>query len=131
MNGAGMAGLATVLAVAIGGAAGSVSRYAVSLAMARASAGFPVGTLLVNVAGSLLIGVLLRATADGTVSRAALTVGFCGGFTTFSAFSVETVALLQQGRTSRALLYVLVSIVLSVLATFAGLALGGRFGARG
>lgn len=88
------------------------------------------GTFAINVVGSFLIGVLARvfSTPDSNpLMRAALTIGFCGGFTTFSTFSAEFVALVQEGRTTRAMLYVLLSVTTGILAVFAGLALGDRF----
>ena len=116
-----------LLAVAAGGATGSVARYVLGTLLLRVSSGFPVSTLMINVAGSFLIGLLARlfdAPDHNQVLRVALTVGICGGFTTFSTFSAETVTLLQQGKAGRAALYVTVSLVLGVLATFAGLAVG-------
>jgi CrcB protein len=116
-----------LLAVAAGGATGSVARYVLGTLLLRVSSGFPVSTLLINVSGSFLIGLLARlfdAPDHQQVLRVALTVGICGGFTTFSTFSAETVTLLQQGKAGRAALYVTVSLVLGVLATFAGLAVG-------
>ncbi|WP_396221926.1 fluoride efflux transporter CrcB [Gemmatimonas sp.] len=116
-----------LLAVAAGGATGSVARYVLGTLLLRVGSGFPVSTLLINVSGSFLIGLLARlfdAPDQNQVLRAALTVGICGGFTTFSTFSAETVTLLQQGKAGRAALYVTVSLVLGVLATFAGLAVG-------
>lgn len=116
-----------LLAVAIGGAAGSVARYVVGVVLLRSSGTFPVSTLLVNVAGSFLIGLFARlfhAPDHNQVLRVALTVGVCGGFTTFSTFSAETVTLLQQGKTGRAALYISVSVLASVLATYAGLVVG-------
>ena len=116
-----------LLAVAFGGAAGSVARYVLGMLLLRASSGFPVSTLLINVAGSFLLGLFARlfdAPDQHQVLRVALTVGICGGFTTFSTFSAETVTLLQQGKAGRAALYVMVSLVAGVLATFAGLAVG-------
>jgi len=88
------------LYVAAGSAIGGVARYLLSLAIQqRATTPFPVGTLVINVTGSLLLGFLLRyATASSTMSpeaRALLTTGFCGGYTTFSTFSYETVALFE------------------------------------
>lgn len=118
------ASLATVLAVALGGAVGSVARYLTTLAFAPVAATFPFATLVVNVVGAFLIGVFVRlfggAEAD-PVLRLALTTGLCGGFTTFSAMSAETVTLVQQGRAGRAALYVLLSLVLGFAATAAGL----------
>lgn len=116
-----------VLAVAFGGATGSVARYAIGVFLLRAGSGFPISTLLINVVGSFLIGLFARLfdTPDhNQVLRVALTVGLCGGFTTFSTFSAETVTLLQQGRAGRAAFYVTVSVVSGVLATFAGLMVG-------
>ena len=119
--------LPMLLAVAGGGAIGSVARYVIGVVLPRSSGAFPLSTLLINVAGSFLIGLFARlfdAPDDHQVLRVALTVGICGGFTTFSTFSAETVTLLQQGRAGRAALYVTVSLVAGVLATFAGLMVG-------
>lgn len=116
-----------LLAVAGGGAIGSVARYVVGVVMLRSSSGFPLSTLLINVAGSFFIGLFARlfdAPDHHQVLRVALTVGICGGFTTFSAFSAETVTMLQQGKVGRAALYVMVSLVVGMLATFAGLMVG-------
>lgn len=116
-----------LLAVAGGGAIGSVARYVVGVVMLRSSSGFPLSTLLINVAGSFFIGLFARlfdAPDEHQVLRVALTVGICGGFTTFSTFSAETVTMLQQGKVGRAALYVMVSLVAGVLATFAGLMVG-------
>lgn len=118
------------LFIAIGSALGGVSRYAVGVALQpRFGAGFPGGTLVINVTGSLLLGFLLRA-ALGSVSvspemRALLTTGFCGGYTTFSTFSYDTAALIEGGQYGRAATYVVLSVGLSLLATFAGFALAG------
>jgi CrcB protein len=117
------------VAVALAGAAGSVLRYAVGLALLRAPMGFPAGTLVVNVLGSFLLGVFARALSAPHLDpawRIALTVGFCGGFTTFSTFSAELVSMAQEGRALRAAAYVLASLVLGVTATLLGLALGDR-----
>lgn len=118
---------ASVLAVALGGAAGSVARYATSVAFAGLGATFPVATLLVNVVGAFLIGLFARLFAgmdhDPAV-RLALTTGLCGGFTTFSALSMETVTLVQEGRAGRAALYVFASLALGLGATMLGLSLG-------
>lgn len=113
------------LAVAIGGALGSVLRYAVGLAMQRASVDFPYGTLTINVSGSLVLGFLMRfllATTASPELRAALTIGVCGGYTTFSTFSYEIAALMEGGHVGRAATYAVLSTVLSVAATFAGFA---------
>jgi CrcB protein len=116
--------LATVLAVALGGAVGSVARYLTSLAFAPVAAAFPFATLTVNVVGAFLIGLFARVFGGADhdpVVRLALTTGLCGGFTTFSAMSAETVTLVQQGRAGRAAVYVLLSLVLGFGATAFGL----------
>jgi CrcB protein len=105
-----------------------MARYLLSGWIQRGADGvFPVGTLAVNVIGSLLLGFLLRYSLEGpslsVEMRTLLTIGFCGGFTTFSTFSYETVALIQSGQWTRAGLYALSSLVLTVGATFAGLIL--------
>lgn len=117
------------LGVALAGAAGSVARYAVGLMLQRLSIGFPVGTLLVNVMGAFLIGVFARwlnTPSLDPVWRISLTVGFCGGFTTFSTFSAELIALAQEGRLARAAVYVVMSVSLAVIATLLGMSLGDR-----
>ncbi len=118
-----------IWAIALGGAAGTVSRYLLGLGMQRMSADFPYGTLLINVSGSFLIGLLARmlnVPGENAVLRAALIVGFCGGFTTFSTFSAEFVTMVQQGRAMRAAIYVIASVTLAVLATTAGIILGNK-----
>ena len=92
------------------------------LIQAKAGAHFPLGTLAVNVAGCLLIGVVFGFFERGHVSSAGylfLTTGVLGGFTTFSAFSVETLALFRNGHLGHAALYVLASVLLGLLATCA------------
>lgn len=122
--------MTTILVIALGGALGSVMRYGVGrLAQTAAHTGFPVGTLTVNVLGCLLVGALARHFLNDETHRLlqpAMIVGFCGGFTTFSAFSLETVGLLTGGATVRALAYVAVSMVACLAATAAGFFLPGR-----
>ena len=115
----------TFWAVAVGAALGGVARYYLASALQqRLGATFPWGTLVVNVTGSLLLGVLIRyALATPTVSvemRALLTTGFCGGYTTFSTYSYETATLLEDGQYGRAGAYALGSVVVALGATFAG-----------
>jgi fluoride exporter len=117
-----------VFYVAIGSAIGGVSRYLLGgLVQRLADTTFPAGTLLVNVTGSLLLGLIVRyAVETPTISpeiRAFLTIGFCGGYTTFSTFSYEAVAMLEDGQWSRAGLYVSASVLLSLLGTLLGFAL--------
>lgn len=115
----------SLLLVALGSAVGGTLRFVVGTALApRAPLAFPSATLLVNVAGSLVLGLVLRdvrAPADLTAARLALAVGLCGGFTTFSTFSLETVRLVQGGAVTRAALYVALSVALSLAAVAVGL----------
>lgn len=116
--------MTTVIAIGVGGALGSVLRYLLGrLVQGTSHAAFPVGTLTVNVAGCLLVGAMSRYFLNNEVHpvlKSALIVGFCGGFTTFSAFSLETVGLLSGGVAARALLYVGASVVLCLVATAIG-----------
>jgi CrcB protein len=114
--------------VAFGSAVGGVSRFLLSsLIQQRTSSPFPLGTLLINISGSLLLGFALRyALGSSSVSpevRALLTTGFCGGYTTFSTFSYETIALVEDGDYRRAALYVGLSVAVALAATVAGMAL--------
>ena len=109
--------LSGVLLVALGGAVGSVARYLVSVAaLATLGAGFPWGTLAVNILGSAAIGVAAGMGIEGQ-QRLLLVTGVLGGFTTFSAFSLETGALFERSPLI-AVLYVLASVTLG-LAAFA------------
>ena len=121
-----------LLLVAAGGALGSVVRWRVGQALAVASRDFPWGTLAVNVAGSLVLGLVFARWPAGRPSawRLLLGVGFCGGFTTFSTFGVETVALAQRGLGERAAVYALGSVALGAIAVLLGLALGRTLTAR-
>jgi CrcB protein len=120
--------------VAIGSALGGVSRYLLGgLVQRLLDTTFPAGTLFINISGSFLLGAILRYAVDtpslSPEVRALLTIGFCGGYTTFSAFSYETVALLKGGEWTRAGLYVGASVLLSVVATWLGFAGMGYAGA--
>jgi len=116
-----------ILAVALGSAVGGVVRFLLSAwIQQRAAASFPFATLLVNVSGSLLLGMLatwsFETAGVSAELRALLTTGLCGGYTTFSTFSLETVALAEEGAWGRAAAYIVLSVSLSVLAAFAGVA---------
>ena len=119
--------MTTLLQVALGGAVGSVLRWLVGLGFGRAaSAGVPLGILAVNVAGSFLMGacvVVLARWDAGHLSPLVLT-GLLGGFTTFSAFSLDSVTLIERGEIGAAALYVGLSVGLSVCALAAGMWLG-------
>lgn len=111
--------------VGIGGAAGSTLRYGISQLFQTLSISGNMATFLVNAVGSFLIGYL-----TGAVHEAAwlllLTTGFCGGFTTFSTFSLQSVNLMQEGRFWSAALYCTGSILVCILSAAAGLYLSGR-----
>jgi fluoride exporter len=114
--------------VAAGGAIGSVARLLLTaLIQTKSGSELPVGTLVINITGSLLLGVLIQymlATPETSPEfRAFLTTGLCGGYTTFSTFSYETAALIQDGDYRRAALYVILSVGVSLVGTFAGFAL--------
>ena len=113
--------------VAVGGATGSVLRYAVATWIQTRSGGaFPLGTLVVNVSGSILLGSVLRyalsTPAASAEVRALLTTGIIGGYTTFSTFAYETAALLESGSWRRAVVYVGLSVTISLIGTFLGFA---------
>jgi fluoride exporter len=110
------------LLVGLGGALGSMLRYAAYLFITTKH--FPAATLLVNILGSFIIGLVLALSVkDETFVNSwklFLATGICGGFTTFSAFSAENVALLQNGKYFMALLYIALSIVLGIGAAWLG-----------
>ena len=117
--------------VFIGAGIGGALRHGVNrLSLAWFGPGFPWGTLFVNVAGGLLIGAVAGLMAERVTGsqelRLFLTTGLLGGFTTFSAFSLEVALMWQRGEYGAALAYSLASVIVSVAAVFAGLALGSR-----
>lgn len=115
---------ATLIQVAAGGALGASARYLTGVGAVRLlGLGFPWGTLTVNVVGSFLMCVLIVALAERGGMRFApfLTVGILGGFTTFSAFSLDAVTLFERGQVSAAAGYVAASVILSITALFLGL----------
>ncbi len=114
--------------IAAGGAVGAVARYFVMIAVAQLmGAAFPWGTLVVNIIGSFVLGMLVEAFAlvwsvsEGV--RAFLVVGMLGALTTFSTFSLDVVTLYERGALMAAALYIIASVVFSVAALFLGLAL--------
>lgn len=119
-----------LIAIALGGASGSVLRFLVSSGVYQwLGRGFPYGTLAVNVMGSFLIGLLAEALILQRITftleyRAAILVGVLGGFTTFSSFSLETIYLIEQGSFTKAALNVLVSVVACLFAVWIGLLFG-------
>lgn len=116
----------TFMQVALGGAIGSVARHAVNLLALRLQPGLPLGTVFVNVTGSFAMGLVAAwvGLRGGQHLAPFLMTGILGGFTTFSAFSLDTIALWERGQQGLALGYVLVSVALSLVAIVAGLMIG-------
>ena len=114
-----------LLAVGFGGAVGAVSRYWLAGMLNSKADKLPLGTLSCNVIGSLVMGILFVLIMEkaklSPELRPMLMVGFLGAFTTFSSFSLETVALLQEGHTMSALIYVLLSVILCIIALSVGI----------
>lgn len=125
--------LASCLLVMLGGALGSLARYLLSLWALPLSGTLPLGTLLINTAGSFVIGFFGTLTLAGgrfpapENLRLFVMVGLCGGFTTFSAFSLQTLDLLRSGAALRAAINVTASVALCVGAVAAGHAIAARF----
>ncbi|MDT1060430.1 fluoride efflux transporter CrcB [Paracoccus sp. CPCC 101403] len=117
------------LQVALGGALGSMARYGVNILAGRITAGFPLGTLTVNIVGCFVMGLLASVIAQrgGQHLAPLLLTGVLGGFTTFSAFALDTLVLWERGATVTAAGYVLASVLISLLAVTAGLAVGRGF----
>ena len=116
-----------LLAVGLGGAAGSVVRYILSawLLAGHTMLGFPTGTFAVNAAGSLLIGILLEAISSATAGWL-LIVGFCGGFTAFSTFSADAVRLLRAGDYGPATAYIALSVAVCIAFAALGMWIGAQ-----
>jgi len=117
-----------LLYVALGSALGGVSRFLLGgFVQTRAGTTFPVGTLAVNVTGAFLLGYLTRhfsvEAGSSPETRALLTAGFCGGYTTFSTFSVETLQLFEQGSWAKGGAYAAASVVLTLAAAVGGVML--------
>lgn len=121
--------LTTYLAVAIGGATGACLRYGCNeLALNVFGKSFPFGTLLVNILGSFMLGLLYALFSSGALTaspwRALIAIGLIGAFTTFSTFSLDTVLLLQQGDWLKAIANVLLNVLLCLTLAWLGLKLG-------
>ena len=114
------------LQVALGGAIGASARHGVNILAGRIAPGLPLGTLSVNVLGCMAMGVLASVLAlrGGQLLAHLLLTGVLGGFTTFSAFALDTMTLWERGAGGQAIGYVLASVLLSLVAVMAGLAIG-------
>jgi len=122
--------ITTLFQVALGGAIGAALRYLTNVSALRLfGTGFPVATLVVNVVGSFAMGVLVTVLArkGGNHLAPFLMTGILGGFTTFSAFSLDALTLWERGQAASAFTYVAASVLLSLAAIAAGLALARSF----
>jgi CrcB protein len=117
--------MGTIFAVGVGGGLGALARYYIAGWVQPAGVAFNWGIFVVNITGGLLMGMIVEASALklnlSPDLRAFLTVGILGGYTTFSTFSLDSALLLQRGEYGQAAFYVIGSVVLSILALFAGL----------
>jgi CrcB protein len=127
-----MKGLSSILLVFVGGGAGSTVRFLLGRWVnAWQNHHFPFGTLSVNIVACLILGFVVGI-ADhrqliSPVARLFWTVGFCGGFSTFSTFSAETLTLIQSGFHLSTIVYIVLSLVLCLVATFGGIYLGEHY----
>ncbi len=111
------------LIVGLGGALGAVARYVIGLLPVQTESGFPVKTLLINIVGGILIGIIAALASENAVNPRLvifIKVGVCGGFTTFSSFALETEQLLGRGQLVTAVLYAFASVICCVFAVWLG-----------
>lgn len=113
------------LIVGIGGALGAMARYGISLAFEALHWSAQIATMSTNILGSLLMGILVSLSLQQPLLLLA-TVGFCGGFTTFSTFSVQCMHYIQTGNWSAAVLYMLATLILCVACAFIGYHIGNH-----
>ena len=121
-----------LLVIGCGGAVGALMRYGLGLRITLlAGNAFPWGTLFVNIVGCFLAGLLLALFVTriplSDLLRNGLQIGLLGGFTTFSAFSMDTIALFDQGLWLRGLLYIVTSVIVSLLGAYLGMSVGRNF----
>ena len=118
------------IVVGAGGFIGAVCRYLIGMIPLKEGCTFPIKTLMINIAGSFLIGIVaaLAMRTESLDSRIVLflKVGICGGFTTFSSFALETTDLMKDGKMHLAAIYTVLSVTLGVLAVFAGQGIVGK-----
>jgi CrcB protein len=117
--------LKTIFFIAIGGAVGSILRFLVSQIVSKFWTGnFPLATFIVNVLGCLMIGFFVGITTKNNLDNGLkwlLITGLCGGFTTFSTFSMENITLLQNNHFTTAFIYIISSVIISILSVWLGL----------
>ena len=118
-----------VLLVGLGGAVGAMLRYGMTLLACALDWSGNMGTFLVNIIGSFIMGLLISCFGQGPWLLMA-TVGICGGFTTFSTFSMQSVTMLQQEKYGSALLYIVGTVVICIFAAFIGYLLGQKIVVR-
>ena len=119
-----------IIYVALGGAAGSIARYYVGIWVTNAAGARSPGTFVVNIVGSFLIGAFLVVSSERSWSNVLVllvAVGFLGGFTTFSTFTWQTYQLMESGETNQAILNIGASLVVGLLAVWAGATLAKAF----
>jgi len=121
-----------LLVIGCGGAVGALMRYGLGLRITLLTgSAFPWGTLFVNIFGCFLAGLLLVLFVTriplSDLLKNGLQIGFLSGFTTFSAFSMETIALFDQGLWLRGLLYIVISVIVSLLGAYLGMSVGRNF----
>ena len=121
-----------LLVIGCGGAVGAMMRYGLELRVTLlAGSAFPWGTLLVNVVGCFLAGLLFALAVTriplSDLLRNGLQIGLLGGFTTFSAFSIDAITLFDQGLWLRGLLYIVTSVIVSLLGAYLGMSVGRNF----
>jgi CrcB protein len=119
--------LMRILVVALGGAIGSAMRYVLGIGLTAVTreAWLPVSTFAVNVVGSFAIGLLMASWPEPSLLRLAVTTGLLGGFTTYSAFNLETLELARHGQVPLALGYVVATVVTCLVAGWIGVRIGG------
>lgn len=120
-----MISIKNILFVVLGSGIGGGSRFIIAeIIKQKLAIKFPLGTFLINITGCLIIGMVLgfysKQTTETSAVKLLLTTGFCGGFTTFSAFAAENIYLIKSGNQLTAFLYITLSVVLGILATFVG-----------
>ena len=120
-----------LLIIGIGGFIGSISRYLMNTFVQNwLGTTFPIGTLFINILGCFIIGVVFAVNSRTAMTNEAFlffTVGLCGGFTTFSAFTIETIGLLRTGQVFNSFIYILSSVIAGIASTFAGFSLFRNF----